>query len=85
MPLRDARSRLDLKRRSKMLYADSYMNRQEFREMFDHRHYDAMKEKYDPLRGFPEVYEKTCKMAAKTWNQTKEDGAERAGNLKKNE
>ena len=37
-----------------MLYADSYMSRDEFRKMFDHSHYDEMKAKYDPDGGFPE-------------------------------
>jgi len=46
-----------------MLYADSYLNREEFRAMFDHSHYDAMKKKYDPHRCFPEVFDKTCKKA----------------------
>ena len=50
-----------------MLYADSYMTRGEFRTMFDHEHYDAMKAKYDPDGGFPEVYEKVCKKAMKLW------------------
>lgn len=54
-----------------MLYADSYMSRDEFRKMFDHRHYDAMKAKYDPDGGFPEVYEKVCKKAMKIWDTQK--------------
>lgn len=41
-----------------MLYADSYMSREEFRDMFEHNHYDLMKKKYDPFSSFPEVYDK---------------------------
>jgi len=51
-----------------MLYADSYMTREEFRAMFDHTHYDKMKQRYDPKGGFPEVYEKVCKKAMKLWD-----------------
>ena len=49
-----------------MLYADSYMTRDEFRTMFDHTHYDAMKAKYDPHGAFPEVFEKVCKKGAES-------------------
>ena len=62
-----------------MMYADSYMTRDEFRAMFDHTLYD----RYDPLNGkskstfflfrvreklgckgnFPEVYDKVNKKA----------------------
>lgn len=45
------------------------MTRDEFRKMFDHRHYDAMKAKYDPHGGFPEVYEKVCKTARELWEK----------------
>jgi delta24-sterol reductase len=48
-----------------MLYADSYQTREEFRTMFDHRHYDAMKAKYDPTNAFPEVYTKVATRALK--------------------
>lgn len=41
-----------------MLYATSFMTFEEFKEMFDHRHYHAMKEKYDPKSAFPQVYGK---------------------------
>ena len=51
-----------------MLYADSYMNREEFTKMFDHTHYWAMKNKYDPRDGFPDVYSKVCKQAAAYWD-----------------
>lgn len=40
------------------LYADTFMTREEFREMFDHEHYDAMREKYSAIGAFPEVYDK---------------------------
>ncbi len=39
-----------------MMYADSYMTREEFREMFDHRVYDQLREKLPLcLQAFPEV------------------------------
>jgi delta24-sterol reductase len=50
-----------------MLYATSYLNRDEFREMFDHKHHDAMKRQYDPSGAFPEVFEKTCKEGEKVF------------------
>uniref|UniRef100_A0A7S1B9R5 Delta(24)-sterol reductase n=1 Tax=Corethron hystrix TaxID=216773 RepID=A0A7S1B9R5_9STRA len=50
-----------------MLYADSYMNRDEFREMFDHSHYDQMKLKYDPKGAFPEIYQKVCRRGQALW------------------
>ena len=53
-----------------MLYADSYLTRDEFRDMFDHEHYDLMKARYDAHGAFPEVYEKTCKKALKLWGAT---------------
>jgi len=53
-----------------MLYADSYLTRDEFRDMFDHEHYDLMKARYDTHGAFPEVYEKTCKKALKLWGAT---------------
>jgi len=52
-----------------MLYADSYLDREEFKAMFDHSHYEMMKRKYDPTGAFPEVYEKVCKKAAKLWKK----------------
>mmetsp|Transcript_11811 Transcript_11811/g.13613 ORF Transcript_11811/g.13613 Transcript_11811/m.13613 type:complete len:548 (+) Transcript_11811:97-1740(+) len=52
-----------------MLYATSYMDRDEFRQMFDHTFYDQMKKKYDPTGAFPEVYAKVCKKAMKLWDQ----------------
>lgn len=44
-----------------MLYADSYQTHEEFRNMFDHRHYDVMKAKYDPTKAFPEVFGKVAR------------------------
>ena len=42
-----------------MMYADSYMSRAEFREMFDHRVYDLLRAKMPLcLNAFPEVYDK---------------------------
>lgn len=54
-----------------MLYADSYMTEEEFRQMFDHTHYDNMRAKYDPESKFPTVYQKVCKKAAKMWESKK--------------
>jgi hypothetical protein len=50
-----------------MLYADSYLNKDEFYEMFDHGHYGKMKRKFDADGAFPEVFDKTCKAGAKVW------------------
>jgi len=44
-----------------MMYADSYMTREEFREMFDHSLYDKMREKLKCDGRFPEVYQKVNK------------------------
>ncbi|XP_022317755.2 delta(24)-sterol reductase-like isoform X1 [Crassostrea virginica] len=41
-----------------MLYADSYMTREEFREMFDHTLYDKMRKELHCEDAFPEVYDK---------------------------
>jgi Delta24-sterol reductase len=41
-----------------MLYADTYMNREEFREMFDHELYDKMREKYNCEKSFDDVFGK---------------------------
>ena len=45
-----------------MMYADTYMTRDEFREMFDHTMYDQLRKQL-PLteQGFPEIYDKVCK------------------------
>lgn len=52
-----------------MLYADSYLSRAEFREMFDHEHYDAMKKVIDPDNGFPQIYDKVCKKGLQLWGK----------------
>lgn len=41
-----------------MLYADSYLTREEFYEMFDHSLYNKMREKLSCQGAFPEVYDK---------------------------
>lgn len=41
-----------------MLYADSYLSREEFRKMFDHSLYDRMRKELDCEKAFPEVYDK---------------------------
>ncbi|XP_071117270.1 delta(24)-sterol reductase-like isoform X1 [Haliotis cracherodii] len=41
-----------------MLYADSYLTREEFYDMFDHSLYDKMRLKLDCWKAFPEVYDK---------------------------
>lgn len=46
-----------------MLYADSYMTKEEFKEMFDHTLYYEMRQKYDCLKAFPDVYDKISKTA----------------------
>ncbi len=46
-----------------MLYADSYMTRQEFEDMFDHTLYREMRERYKCKDAFPEVFEKVNKKA----------------------
>jgi hypothetical protein len=43
---------------SQCLYADTFMTREEFREMFNHELYDRMRKKYDAVGAFPEVYDK---------------------------
>jgi len=40
------------------LYADTFMTREEFEDMFDHTHYRKMREKYHAVGAFPEVYDK---------------------------
>jgi delta24-sterol reductase len=47
-----------------MMYADCYMSRDEFREMFDHTQYDALRAQL-PLckEAFPEVFDKVSKVA----------------------
>ncbi|XP_045473479.1 delta(24)-sterol reductase-like [Harmonia axyridis] len=48
-----------------MLYADTYMTREEFRQMFDHNLYDKLRKLYKCEEAFPEVYDKVCKEARK--------------------
>ena len=49
--------------RFQMMYADSYMTKKEFEEMFDHTLYYEMRQKYDCLKAFPDIYEKVNKAA----------------------
>jgi len=44
-----------------MMYADSYMTKDEFRQMFDHTLYDKMRKKLNCDGSFPEVYDKVNK------------------------
>ncbi|KAG5190685.1 hypothetical protein JKP88DRAFT_271415 [Tribonema minus] len=45
-----------------MMYADTYMTREEFREMFDHAEYDRLRAALaHTQQGFPEIYDKVCK------------------------
>ena len=46
-----------------MMYADSYMTRDEFRQMFDHTLYEKTRKKFETLGAFPEVYDKVNKKA----------------------
>jgi len=46
-----------------MMYADTYMTREEFRSMFDHSLYDQMRVKYQCEEAFPEAYDKVSKAA----------------------
>ena len=41
-----------------LLYADTFMTREEFREMFDHTLYDRVRKKYNAEGAFPEIYDK---------------------------
>ena len=45
------------------LYADTYMTKQEFREMFDHTMYDVIRAKYQCDKAFPEIFDKISKAA----------------------
>jgi len=45
------------------LYADTYMTKKEFREMFDHSLYDPLREKYNCVGWLPEVFDKISKEA----------------------
>lgn len=46
-----------------MLYADCYMNREEFWEMFDGSLYHKLRKQLGCQDAFPEVYDKICKAA----------------------
>jgi delta24-sterol reductase len=46
-----------------MLYADSYMTKEEFRQMFDHGLYDKMRDKLNCKAAFPDVYDKVNRSA----------------------
>ncbi len=46
-----------------MLYADCYMKRDEFWEMFDSSLYDWLRVKYGCKDAFPDVFEKVCREA----------------------
>ncbi|CAD6185161.1 unnamed protein product [Caenorhabditis auriculariae] len=46
-----------------MMYADTYMTRSEFWEMFDSSIYDWLRTKYQCTQAFPDVYDKVCKAA----------------------
>lgn len=50
-------------RRFQMLYADVYMDREEFWEMFDGQLYHRLREELGCKGAFPEVYDKICKSA----------------------
>ncbi|XP_028128869.1 delta(24)-sterol reductase-like [Diabrotica virgifera virgifera] len=46
-----------------MLYADTYMTKEEFRKMFDHTLYDKLREQLKCEDAFPEIYDKVSKQA----------------------
>lgn len=46
-----------------MLYADTYMTREEFRRMFDHSLYDRLRNEMRCAKAFPEVYDKVSRQA----------------------
>jgi delta24-sterol reductase len=46
-----------------MMYADSYMSRDEFRSMFDHSLYEVSRLKFGCVGAFPEIYDKVNKAA----------------------
>ncbi|KAJ8918729.1 hypothetical protein NQ315_015049 [Exocentrus adspersus] len=46
-----------------MLYADTYMTREEFRRMFDHSLYDKLRRDMKCVGAFPEVYDKISRQA----------------------
>ena len=46
-----------------MLYADSYLTKEEFHQMFDHSLYNKMRKQLACDKAFPEVYEKVNRAA----------------------
>ena len=46
-----------------MLYADTYLTREEFRQMFDHTLYDKLRDELNCKQAFPEIYDKISKDA----------------------
>jgi len=46
-----------------MMYADSYMSKEEFQTMFDHSLYFKMRDANNCKKAFPEVYDKVNKAA----------------------
>ncbi|CAG9760209.1 unnamed protein product [Ceutorhynchus assimilis] len=46
-----------------MLYADTYMTKEEFRKMFDHTLYDKVRKQLDCEAAFPDVYDKVSRSA----------------------
>jgi delta24-sterol reductase len=53
-----------LSRYTQMMYADTYMTRGEFREMFDHALHDRMRRSLQYCdEAFPEVYDKVSKQS----------------------
>ena len=51
--------------------ADICMNRSEFEEMFEHRHYRAMRRKFNAENAFPEIFDKVI---PEKWIREKIDG-----------
>ncbi len=62
--------------RFQMLYADVYMERQEFWEMFDGTLYHKLRKQLNCEDAFPEVYDKICK-TARLWIQPNVKGVTR--------
>jgi delta24-sterol reductase len=61
-----------------MLYADSYMTRDEFRSMFDHRLLDKLRVKLKADSAFPEPYAKVCYKPAEATNvKLKDEGTKK--------
>ena len=63
-----------------MLYADTYMTREEFREMFDHSLYDKLRKDLKCFGAFPEVYDKINK-SARHWMRRGSLMSENGANL----